>query len=190
MRRLSRRLLAFAGAAAVAFGGWRLLSTSEAPPLPVGGEEARSDYYVTGAKLTRTDDQGRPEYAVTAERMTHRTDNDSWLLESPTMQLFTEAGAPWYGRAERGRIWADGKEAELLGEVRLWREGSPQNRPMTLETRDVYLRPQENYAETQARVVMRQQQSRLVGVGARVYLDEERYQLLSQVEGRYVPTRD
>jgi len=168
--------------------GWRLLNDDGAQPPELRGEEARSDYYVTGARLTQTDPQGRLEYAITAARMLHRPDLDSWLLEAPAMTFFTEAGEPWYGRAERGRVWADGDEAELLGEVRLWREGSAMNRPVTIDTRDVHVRPPQKYAETAAPVAVRQQQNRLDAVGARIYLDEDRYQLLSEVRGHYVPT--
>jgi len=167
---------------------WRLLNDKGAGPQELGGEEARSDYYVAGARLTQTDLQGRLEYTITAARMLHRPDLDSWLLEAPAMTLFTEAGEPWYGRAERGRVWAGGDEAELLGDVRLWREGSALNRPVTIDTRDVHVQPPRKYAETAAPVAVRQQLSRLDGIGARIYLDQDRYELLSEVRGHYVPT--
>jgi lipopolysaccharide export system protein LptC len=184
----TRALFPFFTLLAIAVVGWRLLSGhSEQPPPALHGEEARSDYYVAGARLTRTDAQGRPAYEITAARMIHRPDRDGWLLESPTMEVFADVGEPWYGRAERGRIWADGEQAKLLGDVRLWRPASAHNRPVTIDTRDVYLRPQRKYAETAAAVVVQQQRNRLEGIGARIYLDEERYQLLSEVRGRYVP---
>lgn len=189
MRRFSRGLFPLAVAAALLFVGWRLFTPpAERAPEQVSGEEARSDYYVAGATLLRTDEQGRPELEISAKRMLHLQDNDTWLLESPTMRVFTDSGEPWHGQAESGRIWADGEEAKLLGEVRLWRESSGQNRPLTVDTQDVYLRPQQKYAETDAQAVITQLDSRLVGVGARVYLDEERLELLSNVSGRYVPT--
>lgn len=173
--------------AAALLGRW-LLSERGERPAALSSDRPESDYYVTGARLLQTDQRGRPDYEVRAARMLHRQDEDSWLLESPTMTVFAEVGAPWYGRAEHGRIWASGDEAELLGAVRLWRERSVDNRPVTLDTRDVYLRPRQKYAETGAVVVVHQEQNRLTGTGARIYLDEERYQLLSNVEGSYVPT--
>ncbi|HEX5514677.1 MAG TPA: LPS export ABC transporter periplasmic protein LptC [Gammaproteobacteria bacterium] len=189
MPRFSQIVLALAALLAVVFVGWQLLSGRVEPPPPtIGDEAAQSDYYVSGARLLQTDDQGQPEYQATSARMVHRPDQDTWLLQSPTMQIFTETGEPWYGRAERGRIWAGGEEAELQGEVRLWREASAENQPVAIDSSNVYLRPQQKYAETAAPVVLRQEQNRLVGVGARVYLDEERYELLSEVRGRYVPS--
>lgn len=189
MRGFSKGLFRLAVAAALVFVGWQLYTPpAERAPEEVGSEEARSDYYVAGATLLRTDEQGRPELEINAERMFHLRENDTWLLESPTMRVFTERGEPWHGEADSGRIWADGEEAKLLGEVRLWRESSDRNRPLTINTQDVYLRPQQKYAETAAQAVIIQFDNRLVGVGARVYLDQERLELLSKVSGRYVPT--
>jgi lipopolysaccharide export system protein LptC len=54
-------------------------------------------------------------------------------------------------------------------------------------TRDAYLRPKERYAETKAPTVIEQGDSAVEGIGARVYLAEKRYELLSGVKGRYVP---
>lgn len=191
MPRFNQVVLCLAALLAAVFIGWRLLGgQAERPPPEIGDEAAQSDYYVTGARLLQTSDLGQPEYAATSIRMTHQQDQDIWLLQAPTIEVFTEAGEPWYGRAEHGRIWADGEEAELQGEVRLWRNASAENRPVTIDSSDVYLRPQQKYAETAAPVEVWQQQNRLVGTGARVYLDEERYELLSDVRGHYAPLAD
>src|SRR5699024_5527112 len=96
-----KALLPLAVLLALVVIGWRLSTDSTQPPPALHGEEARSDYYVNGARLTRTDAQGQPAYTVTAATMIHRPDLDSWLLTAPTMTLFTDVGAPWYGRAER-----------------------------------------------------------------------------------------
>lgn len=191
MPRFSQIVLVLAALAAAAALAWQLLGGSREQPTPqVRDEAAGSDYYVTDARLLQTDELGRPEYRITASRMTHFPEQDLWLLQEPTMQLFTEAGEPWHGKAERGRVWAGGDEAELQGQVQLWRQASEVNRPITIDTSQVYLRPPENYAETAAPVAVQQEQNHLTGVGAQVYLDEERYVLLSNVKGHYEPSAD
>lgn len=190
MPRFNQIVLVLAALAAAAVLGWQLLGRQEPPTPQVRDEAAGTDYYVTGARLLQTDDLGRPEYQATASRMTHYPEQDTWLLQQPTMQVFTEAGEPWHGQAEQGRIWAGGDEAQLQGAVRLWRDASAANRAVAIDSSEVYLRPPQKYAETAAPVVVRQEQNRLVGVGAQVYLDEERYVLLSDVRGRYVPSTD
>lgn len=190
MPRFNQIVLILAALVATAALGWQLFSQQEPAAPQVRDEAAGTDYYVTGAHLLQTDDLGRPEYRATAVRMTHHPEQDTWLLQEPTMQFFTVVGAPWQGQAERGRIWAGGDEARLHGAVRLWREASPANRALALDTSEVYLQPPQQYAETAAPVVVRQEQNRLTGVGAKVYMSEERYVLLSEVKGRYVPSTD
>lgn len=187
MPRFNQIVLALAALAAAGLLGWQLLGKPEPETPTVRDEAAGTDYYVTGARLLQTDARGRPEYRATAVRMTHHPDDDVWLLQQPTMVLYTETGEPWRGEAERGRIWADGDEALLLGEVRLWRPRSPTNQEVVIDTSEVYLRPPQKYAETAAPVLVRQEKSRLTGVGAQVFLDEERYVLLSEVRGLHVP---
>lgn len=171
-------------------GVWLVHQEDRRRAQPREAESPRADYYLRGFSLQSSDEQGRWRYRIDGERMLHFPQTGVWTMESPTMTFFTAQGSPWYGRAERGRAWSGGEEAELLGPVELWRPASEANRAVTLDTRDVYLRPQENYAETAAPVVIQQERFRLEGVGARAYLDKERYELLSQVRGRYVPAQD
>lgn len=192
MLRFNHVILGLAAVLTVVFVGLRLFGgeSAQPPPPELTDEEAQSDYYVADARLQQTDEHGRLQYDITSAHMIHRQDQDIWLLRAPTMTIFTEQGEPWYGQAERGRIWDDGNEAELLGKVRLWRKASAENRPVTIDTHDVYLQPKIKYARTDAEVVVQQEQSWLTGIGAQVYLDEERYELLSAVKGYYVPSSD
>jgi len=192
MPRLNHLILGIAAILAVIFVVLqRHTEDSKKPATPELSEaEAQSDYYVVNARLQQTDDQGRLQYDVTAPHMTHRQNQDIWLLQAPKMTLFVELGEPWYGEAEHGRIWNDGDEAELLGEVKFWRLASPVNRPMTIDTQNVYLQPNLKYARTAAKVVVQQEQNWLTGIGGQIFLDEERYELFSAVRGYYVPQSD
>lgn len=189
MPRFNHVILALAAIAAIFILGQQLLKDRQTQPASadLATEEPQSDYYVGNGRLLQTNEQGQRQYEVTSTHMTHHEDLDMWLLQAPTMTLFNEQNAPWYGRSEHGRIWNKGDEAELTGKVRLWREASTEQRPVTIDTRDVYLQPQDKYAETDATVVVQQEQSWLTGIGAKVYLDEQRYELLSAVRGHYVP---
>lgn len=188
--RKTRLLVPVVLAAVLALLAWWPLGRQEqAPERPAPVEAGQiADYYLRDFTVTRSDEAGRWDYKIQAARMLHYPQSESWTLEAPTMTLFSERGAPWHGRAEHGRIWAEGDEALLGGAVELWRPASPQNRPVTVDTRDLYLKPGERYGETQAPVLVRQAgRGQLRGVGARVYLNEERYELLSQVKGQFEP---
>jgi lipopolysaccharide export system protein LptC len=186
------RLLPIALAVLFAVFIWWPLSQEGVREAPVETvETTRADYYLTDFSLTRSDASGRWQYELEAQRLEHYPESDSWALQAPAMTLYMETGAPWYGRGERGRVWADGELARLEESVELWRPASAQNRASRLETRDVLLKPGEHYAETAAPVVLSQAgRGQLRGTGARAYLQEERYELLSNVKGSYAPVSD
>lgn len=188
MRWISR-LLPILLAAVLAVVVWWPLNRHDEPPAAAAVDaEPVSDYYLREFTLRRSDAHGAWEYRIQGANMLHFPSTDSWTLESPTMIFYSDRGAPWHGRAERGRVWAGGDEALLSGEVALWRPATADNRAVTIDTDDVYLKPAENYAETAAPVLVQQPgRGQLRGVGARLYLAEERYELLSRVEGHYAP---
>lgn len=188
--RWSKRLLPALAVLGLAVAAWWPLSRQQAPEPVVTAVpgEPRPDYYLRDFTVDRSDASGRWDYRIRAESMLHFPDSESWTVDRPRLSFFGEDGVTWLAQAESGRVWADGEEAELLGEVILERPPGPERGPLTLITRDLYLRPGEHYAETRAPVLVRQaEQGELRGVGARAYLDEERYELLSQVKGNYVP---
>lgn len=187
--RLNRRLFPVVATALLAALAWWQFGERRppAPELDVEEAERRADYYLRGFELLSSGEDGRWRYRLQGERMLHFPDDGSWTLQAPALSLLTESGAPWRGEAPRGQVWNDGREARLHGAVTLRRAESAANRPVTIQTREVYLRPQEHYAETAEPVTVTQDASRLEAVGARVYADQERYELLSEVEARYAP---
>jgi lipopolysaccharide export system protein LptC len=78
-----------------------------------------------------------------------------------------------------------GDEIRLLGAVRI--EGFAK-RPFTLITRDVSFKPDDSLAETRAPAEFTSAGLRLSCVGMRVYIDQQRVQLLAKVQGRYDAT--
>jgi len=190
MRKLRRYLFPLLVIALLIGLGWWLSEDNGQPqPALAQGEEAETDYYLRGFVLHSADDSGRWRYRVEGERLLHYVKDGVSTIAAPRMVFYTAEGAPWYGTAERGRLWAGGDQGELLGAVELRRPASAHNRAVTLTTRDVRLRPNDQYAETDAPVRIDHEAGWLTGVGGRVYLDQDRYQLLSKVKGRYEPTR-
>jgi len=171
----------------VGLGWWLSDDTQQPGPALAQGEEANTDYYMRGFTLHSADETGRWRYRIDGERLLHFVKDGVWTLSAPTMVFYPETGAPWHGKAERGRLWADGDEGELLGVVEMRREASAQNKAVTLLTRDVRLRPNDQYAETDAPVEVDHEAGRVTGVGGRVFLDQDRYELLSNVKGHYAP---
>ena len=61
--------------------------------------------------------------------------------------------------------------------------------PVVVTTRDVRLRPKEQYAETDAPVNIARGPDTIDAIGARVFLDQGIVELLSSARGRYAMPR-
>jgi len=147
------------------------------------------DYFMDDFVLRAANKNGSWRYDITGKRMVHLPRQGVWKFQSPEIVLFTKRGAPWYGTAPRGKAWNDGNDALLMGKVHFWRPASPANERATIDSSNVALRPNEDYAQTQALTIFHQGSARMQGVGARAYLDQQRIELLSQVRGTYVPQK-
>jgi lipopolysaccharide export system protein LptC len=168
-----RALLTLLAAALLVALGWWLQDLIRPPELSETALPATSpDYYMD-------------VFTLTAMNMAHYPDDDHSDLAEPHLIIFRTDGAPWRLDSDRGRASGDGTLVNLLGAVHMTRARSPTNRPVSIDTRNVLVRPDDNYAETAEPVFMKSEMSRLQGVGMHAYLKVGRLELLSQVRGLY-----
>ncbi|MBA1146086.1 LPS export ABC transporter periplasmic protein LptC [Ectothiorhodospiraceae bacterium WFHF3C12] len=184
------RILPAALVALVPLIGWWLYQgeprRESAPPAP---EIVRDEvsYYLLDTTLSATQPDGSLDYRVDAERMRRFDDTDSWTFRQPRWTLFMEDGAPWHGEADFGRAWNNGDEARLSGTVRLTRPATANGGALELVTSEVYLLPRADYASTDRPIVANAPGSRLRGIGAEVFMAEQRVHMQSHVDGIYTP---
>jgi len=95
------------------------------------------------------DTTGAPHRRLSAPELRHYADDDSSELERPVLTVFNPSAPPWVIRSETGWVSADGEEVQMRGEVFIDRESAPTARPLHLQTRDLLVRPRQDYAETQ-----------------------------------------
>ncbi len=114
-------------------------------------------------------------------------DTQSWTFREPRWTLHMEDDTVWHGVADFGRAWNHGDEARLTGSVRLRRPATATNAQLELVTSEVYLRPREDYASTERPIVANGPSSRLRGIGAEVFMAEQRVVMQSHVDGIYTP---
>lgn len=166
---------------------WWGLAEREPATLPreAAVEEPRAAYYARDFELLVTNAAGAPDYRVRAPQGAYFDAADRWRFTEPRWRVYGDEGIAWYGRAEQGQSWQDGTRASLTGDVRLRRPGAEGD--SVLRTEHLDLEPARRYAETDRLVTITGPNYRVQGVGARAWLEEERMQLLSQVEGRHDP---
>ena len=146
------------------------------------------DFYIKGLALTTTDKDGQPTRTLSAQELRHFLHDSSTELVKAALTIHTDQGTPWQITAESGWVSADGDLILLNGPTRLTREEGPNNRPLSLETRNLRIQPREGYAETDEKVTVISNQDRMEAVGLQAWLKRPtRIKFLSQVKGRYVP---
>jgi lipopolysaccharide export system protein LptC len=94
------------------------------------------------------DESGHLHRRLTATQLRHYANHGGSDLDDPTLMIFTEAGPPWVVRSEAGWISEEGDELRLPGVVFIDRDAGPNTRPVHLKTWDLYVKPKEDYAQT------------------------------------------
>lgn len=163
-----------------------MAQTSKEEDSQQGSTEHTPDYYVDDFTVSEMGPDGKPKRKLTAEKMLHYPDDDSTELTRPYMVLYEDDTPPWNIRSETGWVSGDGKLILLIGEVYIDRVAAPGVRPLQIKTRDLRVRPEENYAETDNHVRIRSENSEQTSVGMQAWLNKPvRMKFLSNVRGRY-----
>lgn len=182
-------VVALLGAAAV--GGWWLRERIHPP----GGSDADTrasavpDYYMENFTIHAMNPSGTPRYSLTAEDMLHYAEIDRSDLTRPHAIFHQPDGPPYVLDSERGQIHNGGDRVDLLGHVDIDRSADANNRALHVTTRDARVYPNRDYAESDEFTVIRSASSHLQGIGMRAWFDQQRLQLLSQVEGTHDNTQ-
>ena len=102
----------------------------------------------------------------------------------PDLLLFRGTDLPWHISSERSEVSPEGKEVELLKNVRIERIDE-QGRPTILTTEQLTYVPETEYAHTKLAVKIEAANGVTTGVGMQTYLNESKMRLLSNVRGRH-----
>lgn len=139
-----------------------------------------------GFTSTVMNSEGLPLYRLTGTHMVHYLDNDTIEITAPHVVFFQQKIPRWDVVAERGLTSSRGDKINLLGKVVIYQlKTHPKTSKMRILTRDVLVKPEARYAETHQPATLFNSFGRTDSVGARVYLNEGRVELLSQVKGDY-----
>jgi lipopolysaccharide export system protein LptC len=127
---------------------WWLGGELKTPAQRTGTQERRPDYTVDELTASMMDESGRLHRRLTASEARHYPDNSGSELDDPRLLLFEESAPPWVIRSARGWISEDGDELLLQGPVFIDRTADAQTRPVHLKTWELYVKPREDYAQT------------------------------------------
>jgi lipopolysaccharide export system protein LptC len=184
--RIPRPGLFAAVLAAAALTWWLSGGVPEEEPAAATSGGHIPEYFARNLKTVTMDAQGRPARALQTPHLTRFLDDQSSELETPVLTVYKEGEPPWVIRSERAWVSADGDTAILQGKVRISRDGAPGVRPVQIDTTNLLVRPDDDYAETAEFATLASQGNRASGVGVQAWLGKpNRIKFLSQARGHY-----
>jgi lipopolysaccharide export system protein LptC len=177
-------LLAVLAIATIALWQWQDDPSPAPAPAPASD---RLDAYARDVRLQASDETGAITWQIQAPTARYFERPARWELDTPRWTLTTANGAPWRGRSRLARSRVGTDRVEIVGDVIMQRT---QPAGVTrLETDYLEVRPGQSRARTPAAVALRGPGYDVDAIGARLWLDEERLELLDDVAGRYQPSR-
>ena len=167
-----------------ALSWWLYRDATDAQPPVREASDNSPDAFVDNMILNTLDSDGRLAHRLTAERADHFP-GDRAELVAPALEVHRQRGMPWSVRSKAATVSAAGKQIELKGAVEIHRQTESGDDAVHAYTTRLLLRPDDQYAETDAAVRYVSAGTQFTAVGMRAFLKEGRVELLSQVTGRY-----
>ncbi len=185
MNRLGYILILVIVVAVAATSSWLLQKVEVEPFSLIKPPRHDMDYFLTNFNATVMDKEGKPHYILTGTRLEHFPDDRSIDITLPNIELFREKLSPWYVKAKQARVLNKGTLIYLNGKVSMHRPRSKTEPEVKLDTSNLTIKTDLDYAETREAVFIQTGKHRLKAIGMRVYLADGRLELLSNVEGFY-----
>ncbi|MCB1559866.1 MAG: LPS export ABC transporter periplasmic protein LptC [Xanthomonadales bacterium] len=160
---------------------WSLTDDDSAPPLT---GPPRSDYSLENFQLVAMDEHGRESFSVRGPRLSRHPFLGTMDIDSPRFEFPDADGGRW--QAQSGHAWvaADGKQLRLYDDYVINGPPPDAGTPLRMYGPDIRFLPDDNVAETDSDVTIRDGRSILRGHGMRAELDD-RHVVLSQFDGRF-----
>lgn len=167
-----------------ALGYWNVRPESFMEKKAAAEAENAIDFYVIGATTRQFQEDGKLRYEMTAAKVEHIKATDVTLLDKPDLQLYRGTQYPWHVRSDKGEVAPEGKQVELIDNVRIARTDA-KNRPTVITSSRVTVFPDEEYAQTQQAVRIEAANGVTTAQGMKAYMNDGKIDLLSNVRGQH-----
>lgn len=143
------------------------------------------DFYAANAHSTQYRIDGTLAYEMTAVRLEHMKATDVTNVTTPDLLFFREGQPqPWHVQSVRAEVGPQGKQVELIDDVRVQRTDAA-SRTLLLTTTRMTVFPDQNYAQTEQPVKITEPNGVTTAIGMKAYLKDSRMLLLSNVRGQH-----
>lgn len=153
-------------------------------PTPQQHTQA-ADLVIRDARTRHFNQEGTLAYRVDAERITYFqfARRDRADLTEPRILFYQDKQPTWHTESKTGVAHNNGQRVVLHGDVKI--DELPEPGGVQLRTQSITIEPRKEYAETDKVVTITSGPSRTQGKGLRAYLNEDRVEILSEVESIY-----
>lgn len=157
--------------------------------FPEQNNKIIADTFFNDTTIIDFGENGQPKNKIIGDQLFHYPDDTDSEIINPRITLFREEGTPVNITADHGWINEDGTRVLLKGHTNIVREKSDVNQFSRLETPELTIWPDREYAETDKPVKITTDGTIATGTGMKAYLDKEHYLLLNNVKGRHIPAQ-
>ncbi len=159
-----------------------------------GGEDsvtvagsAAPGYYLHGASILGTDDEGRALFRIQAASAEELPAEKRLLMSDVAVRYQPEAQVPWTLTATQGHAYLDEAYLDFSGEVVLTGDGRPDSNPVLVRAASLRLVPETFEARTDGPVSLHFGDRRVDAVGLTANLKAGRLALESNIHGDFGP---
>lgn len=150
---------------------------------PRGPQRHDADYWVERFEVRRFDMDGKLQHTLVAEKLLHFPDDDTTVVTAPHITYHQQP--PSEVSARTAYIGRDGKQVDLVDQVRVIRHGATGDTPPTvLATQSLTVFPDDEKGSSNAPVVITQGKSVMNGSG----LDIDNRSGITVLRGRVTGT--
>lgn len=183
----ARTFVGFTALFLAAVASWYVATSLQ---KPVSVDEVRSatgeGFYLRSVRILGTDEQGDLLYEIMAEYAEQRPD-DEIAFENVEILYSPSATVPWKLNADLAMIGRDQKRVVLSGNVRAVSAQGFAGEVTEIRTPYLEFEPESFRAETDSRVQIRIGSRSLTATGMLALLQDNRLQLKSNINGKFVP---
>ena len=157
--------------------------------FPEQNNKKVADTFFNNATIIDYGENGRPSSKIIGDQLFHYPGEDDSEIIKPKVTFFRDTGSPVFVTADHGWINQAGTRVLLKGHTVIVREKSEANKFSKLETPELIIWPEKEYAETDQDVKITTDGTVATGTGMKAYIDKEHYFLLNRVRGRHTPAQ-
>jgi lipopolysaccharide export system protein LptC len=176
------------GLGALALASWWYARQPATVPRAAATERGQPlGYYMRGAKILGTDEQGRVAYRISADQLEELPGEERLRLDGVHVEYTPVDTQPWSISAAAASAPKDGSELALTGDVTLRSQPTDGREPTVITTESLRFFPDTSSAEADTPVTLKVGGWQLHAGSLRTHLKGDVMRLESDVHGQFAP---